>query len=285
MSVPRVLTPAVCDLSVLGVDVAFECADRAAHALLQAAFGGLRAVRWSGCAPARALTYEVFAARTAGGYVVRRNREAIGVALDDAELVWMLDGDLTVELQRRRRDLYFVHAAVLEWRGRAFMLAGKSGAGKSVTAWAMLHEGFGYLSDELAPLDVDDVAAHPYPRAVSFKNDTASPPVPLTSARTGRSIHVSTTELPTRVWRQPLPLAGVFFLREEPRAPLPSLRAITRGEIAARLYPHVLNALAHPAGGLDAASRIARRCRGFVVGAADLRATATLLKQAADDIA
>jgi hypothetical protein len=229
------------------------------------------------------LTYEVRdVPRAAPRYVVRRNGEAIGVPLDDAELVWMLDGDLIVELQRRRRDLYFVHAAVLEWRGRAFMLVGKSGAGKSVTAWAMVHEGFGYLSDELAPVAADTVLVHAYPRALSLKDDTASPPVPAAAARTGRSIHVATSELPTRIWRQPLRLGGVFFLGDEPRASRPSLRPISRGEATARLYSHVLNALAHSASGLDAAARIAEASPGFVVGAADARGTAALLKQAAD---
>ena len=267
---------------MLGVDIAIHGAFAATHGLFEAAFGGFRAERGSGTAPAWALNYDVLAGQAPGSWVIRRNGQPFAVSLDDADLVWMLDGDMAVELQRRRNDLYFVHAAVLEWRGRAFMVVGKSGAGKSVTAWAMVHEGFGYLSDEMAPVDLEPALVHPYPRALCFKDETGWPPVPAAAARTERSIHVPTSELPTRVWRQPLRLSGVFFLGDEPRPAKPSLRAISPGETAARTYRHVLNALAHPASGLDAATRLARACPGFVVGAADLRATAALLRQAAD---
>ena len=269
-------------LSVVGIGVVIECAQQASHALLQAAFGGLRGAPHAGPERSGALRYEVVGPRPgSAGYVIRRDGQFAGCALDEAELLWLLDGDLAVEIQTRRCDLYFVHAAVLEWGGRAFMLVAESGAGKSVTAWAMLHESFGYLSDEVAPVDLDGITVHPYPRALCLKDDPGSHAVPAGASRTATSIHVSTSDLPARVWLEPLGLAGMFFLHYEPRAPAPSLRPISPGEGAARLYANTLNALAHPGSGLEAAIRIAAACPCFSVTSAELRATAALLRRTA----
>ena len=50
------------------------------------------------------------------------------------------------------------------------LLAGASGNGKSTTAWALLHRGFQYLSDELAPLDLSAMTVHAFPHALCLKH-------------------------------------------------------------------------------------------------------------------
>jgi hypothetical protein len=72
-------------------------------------------------------------------------------AEQDGEFLYLFDRELTIELQKLRKDLYFVHGAALEYEGKVCLLVGPSKSGKSVTTWALLNEGFGYLSDELAP--------------------------------------------------------------------------------------------------------------------------------------
>jgi hypothetical protein len=74
----------------------------------------------------------------------------------------------------------------------------------------------------------------------------------------------------------------MFFLRYDPGAPAPSLRPISPGEGAARLYANTLNALAHSESGLEAAIRITAGCPCYAVTSSELRATAALLRRTAE---
>lgn len=60
-------------------------------------------------------------------------------------------------------DLVLVHAAVVGWRGRALLLPGMSGTGKSTLAMALVELGATYYSDELAVID-ENACVHPYLR-------------------------------------------------------------------------------------------------------------------------
>lgn len=63
-----------------------------------------------------------------------------------------------------------LHAAVLEKNGRAIILPGDPGAGKSTLTAALTLSGFRLLSDELTLLDRDDGLLVPLARPVSLKN-------------------------------------------------------------------------------------------------------------------
>jgi hypothetical protein len=275
-------------LSVLGVDALIECAEPETHALLTVTHGAMRAMRTPtafGSAAGTAVRYEVGRLNPTSPCVVRRDGETRASARDAARLLWAFEGDLVIEIQRRRPDLYFVHAAVLELGGRAFVLVGESGAGKSTTAWTLLHHGFGFLSDELAPVDLVSFTVLPYLRALCLKDE---PPgrydLPATAVRTSSSIHISTRDLPGHVWREPLGLEGIFFLRYDPEAAAPSVRPMTGAEGAVHLYTNTLNALAHEADGLDGAIRIAVGRPCFELVSAEPTATAMLVKRTAEQV-
>ena len=199
--------------------------------------------------------------------------------LDD--LVYCLEKDLTVELQRRRPDLFFLHAAAVEWRGNAVVLAADSGSGKSTTAWALLHHGFRYLSDELAAIDPDTLQVFAYPHAVCLKRAPPSPYVlPAATLHLGRTIHVPVTALPAALADDPLPLGAVFLIRHDPDLAHPQLRRLGVVEASARIYVTALNALAHSDRGLDVALRIAQRVPCFALGTAELGETCAVIRSA-----
>jgi len=85
--------------------------------------------------------------------IERTDTMAQVAAMGVDDLLYYLEKDVTVEIQQRRPDLLFMHAAAVEWRGTAVVLAADSGSGKSTTTWALLHHGVRYLSDELAAID------------------------------------------------------------------------------------------------------------------------------------
>lgn len=192
----------------------------------------------------------------------------------DGDLLWEFDGDLAVELQKLRSELFFLHAAVVADADRAYALVAESGGGKSFLCWALLFQACGYSSDELCPVDLENLSVHPFPRALSLKSEPEPPlVVPDRVQRTSRALYVPTAELPATVVTGPLPLDAVFFLRYEPSASEPQLRPISAAAAATRLYVSALNPLAHSADGLDATIRIARACRCYELVSADLVAT------------
>ncbi|NQD35745.1 HprK-related kinase A [Permianibacter sp. IMCC34836] len=72
-----------------------------------------------------------------------------------------------------------LHAAVLERAGRALILPGEPGAGKSTLTAALCQQGFRLLSDELCLIDPATLAITPVPRPVSLKNAS----IPLIQVR------------------------------------------------------------------------------------------------------
>ncbi len=63
-----------------------------------------------------------------------------------------------------------LHAAVLERAGRALILPGDPGAGKSTLTAALMLDGWRLLSDEITLIDRDDGRLHGLARPVSLKN-------------------------------------------------------------------------------------------------------------------
>lgn len=193
---------------------------------------------------------------------------------DLGDLLYFLERDLTVELQKRRADLFFLHSASLDWRGKACLLAAESGSGKSTTTWGLLFHEFGYLSDELSPIDLESMHVLPYPHALNLKRSPAGPyPLPKEAIHLGATIRVPVRHLPGATILGSRPLGAVFLLAHRPELSAPEVRAIGPAEASARLYVNALNALAHPNHGLDAVVRIAEQVPCFSIASTELAMT------------
>ncbi|HWP58356.1 MAG TPA: hypothetical protein VNL14_10740 [Candidatus Acidoferrales bacterium] len=260
---------------ILGCGVEVECADPAIRALVVANYGAMPARR----AGTIDLEYRITRTRAAGFRLEGRGRRSL-FAADDGELIFLLDKDLTIEIQKLRRELYFLHAAALAYAGKGTLLVGGSGHGKSTTAWALLHHGFQYLSDELAPLDLKRFTVEPYARALCLKRE---PPPPYClagqTARTSLTLHVPVACLPGGGPARGAPLAAVFVVEYRKEMNAPQARALGKAEAAARLFAHALNPLAHPEDGLAGAAAIAEKVPSFHVQSADLGLTCKLIRQ------
>ena len=197
---------------------------------------------------------------------------------DRGELLFLLEKDITVELQRRRADLFFLHAAAIDWQGIALLLVAESGSGKSTTTWGLLHHAFHYLSDELSPVDLNTMRVLPYPHALCLKRDPPPPyALPPNAIRLGRTIHLPVDALPGPTVLGPRVLGGVVFVTHSPDSQAPEIRSIGRAEASARLYVGALNALAHPNQGLQAVVRITQHLPCFALSSSDLSATCALM--------
>jgi HprK-related kinase A len=81
-----------------------------------------------------------------------------------------------------------IHAAVVERGGRALLMPGFPGAGKSTLCAALTHLAeWRLLSDELAILDPGDGLLRPHPRPISLKNASIGIVANFPAARIGRT--------------------------------------------------------------------------------------------------
>src|SRR6266850_6818020 len=243
--------------AVLDRSVRVDCADSALRAVLAANYAAMAElkedVRFD-------LHYHVERSGQSPGFVLSRQGESAQIADDAGDLLFLLEKDLVVQLQTMLPELLFLHSAALDLRGKACLLVGESGAGKSTTTWALLHHDFRYLSDELSPIDIKTLQVHAYPHALCLKQRPPSPySLPGDALDLGRTTHVPTGAMPKSAVLEPRPIAALFLVKYSPGLDAPGLCTLEAAEASAHLYASALNALAHPNHGLDAV--VARRER------------------------
>lgn len=112
-------------------------------------------------------------------YEIRRlpGKAAHRVLLDDVQVLEMaeefLAGVFFWHLNQRvmldTRSHLLVHAGAASLDGRAVVFPGDPDAGKSTLVAALVADGFSYLSDEAAAVDLDTGLVCPYPRAMALE--------------------------------------------------------------------------------------------------------------------
>jgi hypothetical protein len=261
------------NLDILDVQIRVRCPDPFSFQLLSRGYGAFLSE-----SNAADLDFTIVHQQDAIYQVLVKGRDP-ETARNDYELLYLIEKSITIEIQKLRKDLLFLHAGALETGGRACLLVAPSGNGKSTTTWALVNSGFHYMSDELAPVDPGSMQVHPYPHALNLK---AAPPepfmLPAGALYTAYTIHVPTEHFPNEIRRQPAPLAAIFFLTYDPRAREPSLSPISKGEAGARIYSNALNLLAHSRYGLDAAIKVATGGECFELITCDLQKTCDLIE-------
>jgi hypothetical protein len=264
---------------ILDQRIGIECADPTLRQILVGNFGAFAAESDDAI---RDLAYRVIC-RNASSFTILRDGRPPLQGQAPGDFLYLLEKDITVELQKRRSDLLFLHSAAVELQGGACLLAAESGSGKSTTTWALLHHQFRYLSDELSPVDLESMRVFPYPHALCLKQAPGSDyALPVDAIHLGRTIHVPARSLPAATILDPLPLRAVILLKYMPHLSAPQLRALGPAEAGARLYINALNSLAHPNHGLDAVMRITEHVPCFTLSTTQLLATCTLLRSALD---
>lgn len=79
---------------------------------------------------------------------------------------------MNLQMALGQKRFLLLHAASIERDGRALLMTGHSGAGKSTLAALLGERGWRFMGDEFALLGLDDGLLHPFPRAVSLKNES-----------------------------------------------------------------------------------------------------------------
>lgn len=124
--------------------------------------------------------FHVAVQQPAGPFGVRRWwRQQASVLLDEDRPFEPMPVDMAVPMLEwsinwcaatRANQYVMIHAAVLERGGRALILPGVTGAGKSTLCAGLAHRGWRLFSDEFALIRPGDGALDPWPRPISLKN-------------------------------------------------------------------------------------------------------------------
>jgi hypothetical protein len=203
---------------------------------------------------------------------------------DIGEFIYLFEKDMTIELQKIRSDLYFMHAAAVEYQGAGIILTAPSGTGKSTTSWALIHSGFRYLSDELAPIDLTNMNVCPYPHALNLKSKPPVYALPENTIQTETTLHIPIHEAGQWLLQKtPVPVSTIFFLEYDSERTRPEIKPISKSLATAKIYANTLNALNHQNKGMDAALSIASRLHCFDLITTDLEETCTAIKSTLDD--
>jgi len=266
----------------MGCQVCIKCMDAEVLTLFRVLYGAMAGDRKPSIWKAD-LTY--VAGCREGGYFAEKSGLEIAASNDVGEFLFMFEQDLVVAVQLKRPDLYFLHSAILEYKGRAVALIAPSGSGKSTTAWAMLHNGFSYISDEMCAINLDMMTLAGFSHALSLKQRPPEPyRLPKAALRTSRSYNVPVDSLPAVAPVREIRLGAIFYVRYDKRAQGPQCTPVGKAESCARLYANALNVLAHPGSGLDAAIRITQAVNSYSLVTCDLGKSCALLLDIMEEI-
>jgi hypothetical protein len=148
------------------------------------------------------------------------------------ELLTALQSRMHFRVAVGSRTRLFVHAGVVGWNGRAILIPGRSGSGKSSLVAALLRSGATYYSDEYAVID-DGGFVHPFPRPLGMR-DASGRTHPVAPASFGA--HRGTAPLPVGLIVVTRHIAGATW------GPMP----ITSGDAVLALLANTLAAQSRP---------------------------------------
>ena len=158
-----------------------------------------------------------------------------------------LRADIDQQVAMHAREVLFVHAGVVGWRGRAILVPGRSMTGKSTLVAELVRRGAVYYSDEYAVID-DQGRVHPYARPLSLRDGTRpAPAVPGEALRATTSLEPLTAALVvSTAYREGVPWRPVTITGARAALPLVdnTVLAVTEPartvRLAAMLAPSVV---------------------------------------------
>jgi hypothetical protein len=133
------------------------------------------------------------------GFVVERARRRPAAAGTVSAAADLIVDDVERALSRAIDGRILVHAGAVRWRGRAILVPGRSGSGKSELVAALVRAGAGYLSDEFAVLDREG-RVHPYGRPVALRRPSGVSRIAIEESAASPA-------------RRPVPVGRVVFVR------------------------------------------------------------------------
>ena len=98
------------------------------------------------------------------------NEREVGRTDDLEEIAARFQAFLHIHIAEHSPNRTFLHAGAVGWRGRAIVLPGRTGAGKTTLTAELVRAGASYLSDDFAPID-NRGRVHPFPKPLAIREN------------------------------------------------------------------------------------------------------------------
>ncbi|MEP6947246.1 MAG: hypothetical protein ABJA02_15105 [Acidobacteriota bacterium] len=150
------------------------------------------------------------------GFVVRETSDGLNLELDGEDLggnpykrgfYHYFGSRVKVLVAAAAKDVVFVHAGVIGWKGKAALFPADSHVGKSTLTAALIRRGAVYFSDDYAIVDKNGLV-HPFPRKLSIRHRDGSGEWTDRSASTYGAV----------TGDHPLPIGAAILTRYEERS-------------------------------------------------------------------
>lgn len=139
------------------------------------------------------------------------------------------------------RTHLLIHAGVLSYADQGILIVAPSMHGKTTLTLKLLHDGFDFLSDDIAPLGLNDGLVYPFPRAFVIRQGSLKlagfPPLPPdTPTWLGKQIIDAETLRPKSIGK-PVPIRHIFFLHDPTQDLITDNAAPLDGKLTSELDP------------------------------------------------
>lgn len=209
--------------------------------------------------------------------------DQVSVFDDLTDAVGALEYEITISLLQGLSGFLRLHAAAIAVNGRATVLLGPSGSGKSSLALYACRQGCQVFGDDVVLLDTD-ARLHGFERMFEVADATARTLGIDLEATPFRSEHSPEVWVDPRLfggWASPAPIGRVVVLDYDPAAPLSS-RAMSPAETAAALVRSIMTEDVGPVSSIDACLSVAQTAPGLVLTYPTAAHAMTLLERAKD---
>lgn len=180
-----------------------------------------------------------------GNYRFVHNGKYLASGRSRKKLFKFFDTIVRVSVGESAKELVFIHAGAVGWKGRAILLPGDSFTGKSTLVAALVRNGAEYYSDDFAILDGAGLL-QPFPRTISMRTDD------------GKYIpyELSVDGLGGAVGKKHIPVGMILFTRYGPRKKWKP-RLLTPGQGILDLVPFILSFKPQPGFSLKVLNKVA----------------------------
>jgi hypothetical protein len=248
-----------------------ECLGRQVDALL----AGLRDLE---TAPVEHWYSLTAADAPAGAVDVRRDGEELARGQQPGDAMGWVVWDVNRAAAEAGRDHLLFHAGGIEADGTGVLLPGASGSGKSTLVAGLVRGGLGYLTDELAALNMATGRLMPYAKPLTVKPGSFAvlsdmrPDVSVESRHgpwAGQEWQVAVGDgTGRRIGRPCVP--GFVVVPRYDAAAETALTPLSDTEAFFALAVNAVNLIPHGSEGTSALGRLAKRCRCFSLTVSDL---------------
>ena len=186
-----------------------------------------------------------------------------------------------------RHEYLQLHASSIETDGRALVMPGDPGSGKTTLTAGLLARGWSYLCDEFALIDAEAGVVCPYPRALCIKEagfgiiDRLGLPLrrrtPYRKTAKGRVAFLNPLDVRADVVGRASPVRWIVFPAYRPDAE-PRLERISRGRAAFQLARQCFNFQSYESEALTILAGVTRQAECYRLTIGDLEAACDLVE-------